>query len=58
MYADSIFWIQIKAGITSVLIWIKTIWHLTLIKLFEKVDFEKSQQMTTQAWKITEHAKS
>ena len=41
----------------SVLIWIQNVDTQTLIVLlkefFEKVNFEKSQQMTTKAWKIT-----
>ena len=37
--------------------------HLTLLivflkETFEKVNLEKSHQMTTKAWKITQHAKS
>ena len=38
-----------------VLIWIQTVWHS---EIFEKVDFEKSQQLTTKPWKITQQAKS
>ena len=31
--------------------------NLTLTEFFEKVNFEKSQQTRTKAWKITKHAK-
>ena len=44
----------------SVLIWIQIVWHSDIVFLkefFEKVNFEKSQQMTTKAWKITQNAK-
>ena len=43
-----------------VLIWIQTIWHSDNVpeRIFEKVTFEKSQQTTTKAWKITQYAKS
>ena len=32
--------------------------NMFLEEFFEKVHFEKSQQTTTKAWKITQHAKS
>ena len=45
----------------SVLICIQTIWHSDSVRegffFFEKVNFEKSPQTTTKAWKITQLTK-
>ena len=39
---------------------IQTVWHSDSVpeEIFEKVYFEKNQQTTRKAWKITQHAKS
>ena len=45
---------------TTVLSWIQTVWHSDSVpeRIFEKSWFENSQQTTTKAWIITQHAKS
>ena len=44
----------------SVLIWIQTVWHSDSVPeriFWKRLILKKSQQMTTKAWKITQHAK-